>query len=89
MVWISNYSSVSIVVSVTTLTTPYGNDSEFAIYPKQNELFTVNYWTRSGDETITIQWASGKRKSFNIGKDACVAVYDDAVGISTAHFVQV
>jgi hypothetical protein len=63
-------------------------DSEYTFFSKQNESWGTNHWDRGGDETITIQWVSGKRKSFKIGKDAHVIVYDDAVGTSNVNFVQ-
>jgi hypothetical protein len=87
MVWVSNYASVTIVVSITN--TSGGSAAEFTIYPKQNETWERNHWSRKGEETITIQWASGKKTSYKIGKDARVLVYDDAVGTSSADFVKV
>jgi hypothetical protein len=87
MVWVSNYASVTIVVSVTNNTG--GSAADFTIYPKQNETWDKNHWTRKGDETIHIQWATGKKTSYKVGKDARVLVYDDAVGTASADFVQV
>jgi hypothetical protein len=89
MVWVSNYASVSTTVSVTKKTHCGGSDSEHTYYPKQNESYVTCHWSRHGDEIITIKWAGGKEKSFKIGKDAHVLIYDDAVGISTADFVSV
>jgi hypothetical protein len=85
MVWVSNYASVSIIVTVTNTTG--GSGADYTIYPKQNETWEKNHWTRKGEETISIQWATGKKTSYKIGKDARVIVYDDAVGTSTADFV--
>jgi len=85
MVWVSNYASVTIVVSVTDGPSG-GSGSE---YTKQNETWDKNHWARDGEETITIRWPSGRKNSFKIGKDARVIVYDDAVGITTTEFVRV
>jgi hypothetical protein len=79
MVWVSNYSSVSIVVSVTT--TSGGNGSNFTIDPKKNETWSQNHWARSGAETITITWDGGNKKSFTIQKEDRVLVWDDAYGV--------
>jgi hypothetical protein len=87
MVWVSNYASVSIVVTVTNKTG--GSGADYTIYPKQNETWEKNHWSRTGEETISIAWASGKKTSYKIQKNARVVVYDDAVGTSTAEFVQV
>jgi hypothetical protein len=87
MVWVSNYSAVTIVVSLTNNTG--GSSADFTIYPKQNETWGKNHWGRSGDETIHIQWATKKTSSFKVGKDALVLVYNDAVGTSTADFKEV
>ncbi|KAF7349100.1 hypothetical protein MVEN_01432100 [Mycena venus] len=79
MVWVSNHASVSITVSVTKSTG--GSDSNFTIYPKQNETWGQNHWGRGGAETITITWAGGKSKSFTIQKNDRVLVWDDAYGV--------
>ncbi|KAF7374253.1 hypothetical protein MSAN_00308200 [Mycena sanguinolenta] len=81
MVWVSNYASVSIVVSLTGNTG--GNTGNFTIYPKQNETWSQNHWGRGGAETITITWAGGKTKSFTIQKDDRVLVWDDAYGVES------
>jgi hypothetical protein len=47
MVWVSNYASVSILVTVTNNTG--GSGAEFTIYPKQNETWEKNHWSRNGD----------------------------------------
>jgi hypothetical protein len=87
MVWVSNYASVTIFVTVTNNTG--GSGAEFPVYPKQNETWEKNHWSRGGDETISIRWDSGKKTSYKIQKNARVIVYDDAVGTSAADFVQV
>ncbi|KAJ7450487.1 hypothetical protein B0H11DRAFT_1928161 [Mycena galericulata] len=81
MVWVSNYASVSIVVSVTTHTG--GDSGKFTLYPKQNETWGQNHWNRKGPETITITWAGGKTTSFKIEKDDHVLVWDDAYGVES------
>ena len=82
MVWVSNRASVTIRVTITTKTG--GSGSEYAIYPKQNEDWAKNHWERSGDETATIKWDSGKKAEYTVKKDALVTVFDDAVLISSA-----
>ncbi|KAF7349099.1 hypothetical protein MVEN_01432000 [Mycena venus] len=60
-----------------------GSDSNFTIYPKQNETWGQNHWGRGGAETITITWAGGKSKSFTIQKNDRVLVWDDAYGVES------
>ncbi|KAJ7206547.1 hypothetical protein GGX14DRAFT_568102 [Mycena pura] len=79
MVWVSNYASVTIVVSVTT--NNGGNGSNFDIYPKQNETWGQNHWERKGDDDITITWAGGKTTTFTIHKNDRVLVWDGAYGV--------
>ncbi|KAF8155000.1 hypothetical protein K438DRAFT_2026548, partial [Mycena galopus ATCC 62051] len=79
MVWVSNYASVAIVVSVTNTTN--GNGGDFTINPKQNETWTQNHWNRKGAETMKITWAGGKNTSFTVQKDDRVIIWDEAYGV--------
>ncbi|KAF8181883.1 hypothetical protein K438DRAFT_1975831 [Mycena galopus ATCC 62051] len=79
MVWVSNYASVAIVVSVTNTTN--GNGGDFTIDPKQNETWTQNHWNRKGAETMKITWAGGKKTSFTVQKEDRVIVWDEAYGL--------
>ncbi|KAF8188486.1 hypothetical protein K438DRAFT_1972185 [Mycena galopus ATCC 62051] len=79
MVWVSNYASVAIVVSVTNTTN--GNGGDFTINPKQNETWSQNHWNRKGAETMKITWAGGKNTSFTVQKDDRVIIWDEAYGV--------
>ncbi|KAJ7107886.1 hypothetical protein C8R44DRAFT_804383 [Mycena epipterygia] len=81
MVWVSNYASVSIVVSVTNASG--GSNSNYTLYPKQNENWTQNHWNRGSEETITITWDGGKKTSFKIQKEDRVLVWDDGYGVES------
>lgn len=81
MVWVSNYASVPIVVSVTN--NSGGDDGNFTIDPKGNETWGLNHWGRESEETITITWDGGKNTSFTIQAEDRVLVWDDAYGVET------
>jgi len=83
MVWVSNYASQTIKVQITNKTG--GSASTFTIYPKQNETWEINHWSRGGKETATIKWEqSGKTQTYEIDGNVSpvLRVYDDAVVIS-------
>ena len=84
MVWVSNRASVTIRVTITNRTG--GNGREFIRYPNQNEYWVKNHWERSGDETVTIKWDTGKRADYHkVNKNALLTVFDDAVLFSSAY----
>jgi len=87
MVWVSNQSSVDIRVHITNNTG--GSACTFTIYPKQIETWRFNCWTRDGNETATIELASGKTTEIEVGKDAYLKVFNDTLLMETFTATQI
>ena len=76
MVWVSNNSSVGITVQITNNTA--GNPNVFNIVDRTIENYANNHWYRTGQETATIKYLTGKSFTLTVQKDDKVEVYDDA-----------
>ncbi|KAF7368198.1 hypothetical protein MVEN_00139400 [Mycena venus] len=83
MVWISNYASDAIVVSITAHNGGDARSSTVHPNSKQKETWSQNHWQRWGPETITITWTGGKSKDFSIHSGDRVLVWDDAYGVES------
>ena len=77
MVWVSNQSSGTIVVSITN--NSGGDEHDFTIFSRELENRQTNNWTRGGNETMKLRMPNGNKKSLTVGKDNYVIVHDDAV----------
>ena len=77
MVWVSNQSSGTTLVSITNNTG--GNKNEFPISSRGLEDWETNHWFRTGNETFKLQLSNEKTKSFIVAKDNHVMVQEDAV----------
>ncbi|KAJ7026419.1 hypothetical protein C8F04DRAFT_1268059 [Mycena alexandri] len=80
MVWVSNYASASIAVSVTN-NGGSGDASDFTISSKGNETYILNHFYRTGEETIRITRSGKNAFTFKVQKNDCVLVWDDAYGV--------
>lgn len=87
MVWISNQSSATIIVSITDKTG--GDSSEYNVFSKPFESWPANHWSRGGDETATVKYTNGKTFKFTVGKDKFVNVYEDAVVLFDSEAIRV
>src|ERR1700722_18358213 len=92
MPWVSNHTPQNITVQITKTTG--GSDNVFTVQPAIPysggaaaipESSGENYWTRTGNETLTAV-IGGKKKSFSVAKDDHVTFYTNFYEIFTAKF---
>lgn len=89
MVWVSNHTSATITISITNQSG--GSASVYKVDPAISYGFAIpersnnNWWSRSGQETLTAH-VGAKEVKFTVAKDDHVTFYEDRYEIFTAKF---
>jgi hypothetical protein len=86
MVFVSNESSGSMIVSITNKSG--GSASNYTIGARQLENYSSNHWQRTGNEVMMVQFSAGKSVKINVGKDDNIRIYDDCYERSVSEVVR-
>jgi hypothetical protein len=84
MVFVSNESSSSMIVSITNQSG--GSTSNYTIGARQLENYSSNHWQRTENEVMMVQFSAGK--SINVSKDDNIRIYDDCYERSVSEVVR-